>query len=202
MNMIANNPVGRPRSFDEEQVLATVMGVFWRKGYEGTSVADLLKATGLHKGSIYQTFGDKHSLFIRALDSYIADMKKNMAEVVATSNSALEALRGISYYHIENGLTEDGVHSGCLALNSLVETAQHDPEVMQVLGSVYKMRIDLVTATVKRAQEAGDLRRDWKPERIAHLIAASEAGILVELKGQLDEKGAKALVDDLLETLN
>lgn len=57
--------VGRPRQFDEEQVLDAAMKAFWAKGYESTSLADLVEVTGLHKGSLYQAFGDKHTLLDR-----------------------------------------------------------------------------------------------------------------------------------------
>lgn len=201
MKTAVNKPVGRPRSFDEDEVLSAVMDVFWRKGYDGTSMADLLAATGLHKGSIYQAFGDKHSLFVRALRGYIDDMRTNMTRIVSEAERAIEGLRGVLYHHIGLGVTEAGVNSGCLALNSLVETAQHDPEVMAVLATAFNMRMKLITDTVARAQAEGDLREDWPPGRIAGLVAATEAGIIVELKGMLDEAGARAMADDLLTAL-
>jgi len=201
MSITTNNPVGRPRSFDEEKVLGRVIDVFWRKGYEGTSVTDLLNATGLHKGSLYQAFGDKHSLFIRALQAYIENMRVNMQRVATEAERAVDGLRAVICHHIDESDLGQGVNAGCMALNSLVENAQHDPEVLQVLGTAYRMRINLLTSLVERAQSEGDLRGDWQPGRIANLIAATEAGILVERKGMLDAAGAKAMVDDLLESL-
>ena len=59
--------VGRPREFDEKAALEAAMDSFWQKGFEATSLADLCACTGLHKGSLYQAFGDKHQLFMRAL---------------------------------------------------------------------------------------------------------------------------------------
>ena len=202
MNAAIHNPFGRPRSFDEDEVLATVMDVFWRQGYDGTSMADILAATGLHKGSIYQTFGDKHSLYIRALQAYVAAMRLKMIGIVGSADSALEGLRTALYFHIEAGARDGGANCGCLALNSLVETAQEDPEVMAVLETTNGFRMQLLTETVARAQVDGKLRSDWQPERIANLVAATEAVILVELRGPLDEDGAKAMVDDALAALN
>jgi TetR/AcrR family transcriptional repressor of nem operon len=202
MNAVANNPVGRPRSFDEDEVLTTCMDVFWRKGFDGTSMADLLAASGLHKGSLYQAFGDKHSLYIRALRAYISAMKEKMTGIIQNAPSGIEGLRAALHYHIEVGATEDGTNCGCLALNSLVETAPHDPMVMSVLETAYAMRSQLMCEAVTRAQAERDLRQDWTPERLVNLIAATETGVLVELKGPLDESGAKAMVEDLLSTLN
>jgi len=201
MNAAVSNPVGRPRTFDENEVLEKVMNVFWRHGYDGTSMADLLAATGLHKGSLYQAFGDKHSLFIRALSAYIESMGRHMQSIAQEAPSGLEALRRTTHYHIEHGVTDDGANIGCLALNTLVETAQDDPEAMKVLAGAFGMRVRLLSAAVRRAQAEGDVRSDWPVERIVHLIAAFEAGVLVELKGMLDEAGAKVLIDDFHESL-
>jgi TetR/AcrR family transcriptional repressor of nem operon len=201
MNAVANNPVGRPRSFDEDVVLASAMDLFWRKGFDGTSMTDLLSVTGLHKGSLYQAFGDKHSLFIRALKAYIATMKEKMTGILRDAPSGVEGLRAALYHHIEIGAREEGDNCGCLALNSLVETAPHDPMVMEVLETAYAMRMKLIGEAVSRAQAEGGLRSDWSPERLANLIATTEAGVMVELRGPLDETGARAMIDDLLSTL-
>jgi TetR/AcrR family transcriptional repressor of nem operon len=201
MNARVNNPVGRPRNFDEDKVLEVMMDVFWRKGYDATSMSDLLRATGLHKGSIYQAFGDKRSLFLRALRGYIENMRDNMVRILRDSDRAIEGLRGVMYHHIGLGAKEDGMNSGCLALNSLVENAQRDPEVMALLKTAFKMRMKLITDAVKRAQAEGDVRSDWPPERVASLVAATEAGVVVEVKGMLDESGARSMVDDLFTVL-
>jgi len=201
MSIATNNPVGRPRSFDEDKVLGLVIDVFWRKGYEATSMNDLLTATGLHKGSLYQAFGGKHSLFIRALQAYIENMGVNLKRIATQAERAVDGLRAMICHNIDEGDLEQGVNAGCMALNTLVENAQHDPEVLQVLGGAYRMRLSLITSLVERAQSEGDLRSDWQAGRIANLIAATEAGILVERKGMLDAAGAKAMVDDLIESL-
>src|SRR5215472_5195084 len=80
--MSRQNPVqlprGRPRSFDTEAAVERAMGAFWSRGYHATALPDLLRATKLSHGSLYAAFGDKHSLFLRALDRYIADALTRM----------------------------------------------------------------------------------------------------------------------------
>src|SRR5210317_1187307 len=95
MSSIAKNPVGRPRGFDEAKVLDAAMEVFWRKGYESTSLADLLEATGLHKGSLYQAFGDKHTLFISALRRYLEGMRSRKNVLLRETESPLEGIRAV-----------------------------------------------------------------------------------------------------------
>jgi TetR/AcrR family transcriptional repressor of nem operon len=69
----APTPRGRPREFDTDAAIERAMGVFWSSGYHGTSLPDLLEATNLSRGSLYAAFGDKHGLFLRALDRYIGE---------------------------------------------------------------------------------------------------------------------------------
>ena len=85
--------VGRPRQFDEDEVLEAAMEAFWANGYEATSLSQLMEATGLHKGSLYQAFGDKHSLFLAALERYLGNMRRQKNELVAAAATPLDALR-------------------------------------------------------------------------------------------------------------
>ena len=80
--------VGRPREFDEEQVLDAAMKAFWANGYEATSLADLVSVTGLHKGSLYQAFGDKHSLFIQTLSRYLQNIRHHKNQVLETGGDS------------------------------------------------------------------------------------------------------------------
>ena len=201
MNAVINNPVGRPRSFDEAVVLEAAMDVFWRKGYEGTSLADLMEVTGLHKGSLYQAFGDKHSLYIRALREFITQLGGRMGDLLVSAGSGVEGLRNALHYHIDMGINADGTSNGCFALNSLVENGQGDPDVMNILEQAYQMREKLITETVARAQAEGGLAKAMPPVRIATLIATFEAGLMVELKGPLTGDEAKSQVDDFLASL-
>ena len=197
LNEVAN-PVGRPRSFDEAETLGAVMDVFWRQGYEATSMADLMAATGLHKGSLYQAFGDKHSLFIRSLREYIDQLAANMKRCLTGAKRGVDGLRDSMYCQIDISLNEDGSSNGCMALNTLVESAPHDPEVMSVLEKAFAMRIKLIGETVARAQAEGDLRTDLPRERLTLMLATFEAGLMAEIKGPLGRKDARALVEDFL----
>jgi TetR/AcrR family transcriptional repressor of nem operon len=85
--------VGRPRQFDEAEVLDAAIQAFWAKGYEATSMADLLEVTGLHKGSLYQAFGDKHTLFVAALRRYLEGMRSRKNVLLRETESPLEGIR-------------------------------------------------------------------------------------------------------------
>src|ERR1700744_133133 len=89
----ATLPRGRPRSFDEEAAVERAMGVFWTRGYHATALPDLLRATRLSRGSLYAAFGDKHSLFLQALDRYIADAVARIDLELAPHRAPIDGLR-------------------------------------------------------------------------------------------------------------
>jgi TetR/AcrR family transcriptional repressor of nem operon len=129
--------VGRPREFDEEAALEAAMDAFWAKGYEATSMADLCCCTGLHKGSLYQAFGDKHTLFMNALKHY-ADSEFHETTAVAQGlTSPLKVIRAVV-----NKICDDATgEKGCMMINSMVELAPHDPAVKAALQAFGEQRM-------------------------------------------------------------
>ena len=86
-------PRGRPRTFDTEAAVERAMGVFWSRGYHATALPDLLRATKLSRGSLYAAFGDKYSLFLRALDRYVADALTRMDIELDPRREPVDGLR-------------------------------------------------------------------------------------------------------------
>src|SRR6202042_1728937 len=94
-------PRGRPRGFDTEAAVERAMDAFWSRGYHGTALPDLLRATKLSRGSLYAAFGDKHSLFLRALDRYIADAMRRMDDELDSRHSPVDGLRSYLAGYVE-----------------------------------------------------------------------------------------------------
>jgi TetR/AcrR family transcriptional repressor of nem operon len=201
MSPSATNPVGRPREFDEDQVLDAAMEIFWLQGYESTSMKDLLAATGLHKGSLYQAFGDKHSLFIRSLRRYMDRFLQEMAVEIETADSGLQALRSIMNVSIGKGCHGTEGNAGCMALNTLADKGTEDPDILAALQESYGKRMQMISGAVARAQAEGSLRTDWTPERIATMISVMSTGTVAAVRGPLDVETAHTLVDDFLDTI-
>ena len=201
MTTSARNPVGRPREFDEDKVLEAAMDVFWLQGYESTSMKELLAATSLHKGSLYQAFGDKHSLFIQSLRRYMDRFNQDVAVAVEAADGGLQAIRAIMNVSIGKGCHGTGCNSGCLVLNTLADKGTEDPDILAALQEGYGRRMQMIIDAVARAQDEGSLRNDWTPERIAVMINVVTAGMLTMVRGPIDQKTALALVDDFLDTI-
>ena len=175
----AQRPVGRPREFDEGAVLEAAMEAFWQKGYEATSLADLCECTGLHKGSLYQAFGDKHQLFMSALQHYVDKEFDEVAAVAFQSDSPLANVRAA----VDKICEDAGQEKGCLMINSMVELAPHDPEVKTALKAAGAKRLDAMTEMIDAAQQAGEIRRDIEPAKLARQLMMTMAGAAAVVKG-------------------
>jgi len=187
--------VGRPREFDEEAALEAAMGAFWEKGYEATSMADLCTCTGLHKGSLYQAFGDKHTMFMQCLKHYADREFKETAAVVLQHESPLESIRAL----VREICDHAAEGKGCMMINSMVELAPHDPEVKEAVGYEGQRRIRVVTELLTRAQQLGEIRADLKPERLAQQLMIGLAGSAAMLKGLITTEQVVEILDDLID---
>jgi TetR/AcrR family transcriptional repressor of nem operon len=179
--------VGRPREFDEEKVLDAAMDAFWKKGYEATSLADLCDCTGLHKGSLYQAFGDKHQLFMQF---------REVASVAFESESPLQNIKAAI-----NKITEDaGGAKGCMMVNSMVELSAHDPEVKAALQGIGEKRLRFMADLIAKAQQAGEIRQGQDPYKLARQLMITLAGSAAMVKGFLDGGEIRETLDDLIDS--
>ena len=186
--------VGRPRKFEEDRVLETVMGLFWEKGYEGTSLKDLCSVTGLHKGSLYQAFGDKHQLFLKALGYYMDQSFKDVAASAYLYDSPMANLRSLLDEITAKCIEGDG----CMIVNSLVEMAPHDPEVKQMIDQSYAMKQRFLTDLIDKAKRAGEITIKQEPERLAAVLMVTLAGLAAAVKGFSSTDSIKHVLEDVL----
>jgi TetR/AcrR family transcriptional repressor of nem operon len=116
--------MGRPRTFDREEVLDRAVELFWARGYERTSVQDLVDSMGIQRGSLYAAFGDKRQLFLAALDRYEERFYRDMQELI-TGRPASEAIRLVFERVIEDCACGDA-EKGCFVTNTAVALAEDD----------------------------------------------------------------------------
>ncbi len=187
--------VGRPREFDEEQALEAAMDVFWEKGFEATSMADLCAATGLHKGSLYQAFGDKHALFMRALKAYADREFHETAAVAFAHESPLASIRAVVGAVCKEAL--EG--KGCLMINSLVELAPHDPEVHKAVGAEGERRLRVLTDLLEKARQAGEIRSELDASMLARQLMIAFAGSAAMAKGLVTAPEVIAVLNNMID---
>jgi len=192
---------GRPRKFDLDEALDSAMEAFWDTGYEATSMADLMAATGMHKGSLYQSFGDKHSLYKAALSKYLLGMRNVKNELLKQASTPMEAIRLVSHGLVDIADGDSEIPKGCMALNSVVELAPRDPEVQAILAEHFSLMRQSMVKALSRAQEMGELSKNRSPELIASLLMTFMSGLGTNLKGPLKMAEAHQLLDAQLEAL-
>jgi TetR/AcrR family transcriptional regulator, transcriptional repressor for nem operon len=186
--------MARPREFDLDELLETALEVFWEKGYDGTSMADLLDATGLHKGSLYKVFSDKRAIYLAVLDRYTAQILDGWRKTVAASRSPRDALRrwflGFAIY--------DGAYKGCFAANTSVELAPHDAEIARKLDRfTAKFRSNFVE-TIEDGKRAGEIASHVDSKATAEMFVLLMFGFRVVGK---HSRHSAAVVDVALSAL-
>lgn len=193
--------MARPRTFDEADVIAAARDEFWSRGYAGTSVDDLTRATGLGKGSLYGAFGDKHRLFLRALDDYLEErMDAVRTQLRDPNRTAFDRLT----HHIRTqakALAADNDRRGCLMAKSAAELGSTDPEVSErterALTAWYRELVD----TIKAAQQEGAIDKTANPQALAANLLAVIRGMEALSKGGVKPAQIKAAGDEAIRQI-
>lgn len=176
----------RPRTFDESDVIAAARDEFWSRGYAATSVDDLASATGLGKGSLYGAFGDKHGLFLRALEDYIGTALDGVrAQLRDPRYSAYDRLARHIRAQVK-AIAADKPRRGCMIAKSAAELSATDDAVERVVERAYAAWIAELVDCVSEAQRDGAIDRKQNPQALA-------ATLLAFMRGQeaLHKGGAK-----------
>lgn len=167
--------MARPREFDEGDVVSKAQDRFWTAGYTATSIHDLVAATGISRGSLYAAFGDKHQLFLRALDSYC---EGTIAAVHADLDGDDAGAAGRLFAHMRHVADScGGSQRGCFLAKSTAELAAADPEVARRAERMYGTYEEIFVACLEQAQRAGDLARQLDPCTLAALLLITVRGM-------------------------
>ncbi|WP_165906323.1 TetR/AcrR family transcriptional regulator [Streptomyces sp. Z26] len=191
----------RPREFDESRVLLAVRDEFWDKGYAATSMADLLRVSGLGKGSLYGAFGDKRALFLRVLRDYD---DANLSTLRARVDSAARGIDVVREFVLgpAGDPTGAAARRGCLLANSNAELATGTPEVAAEARRSYAALTTVLVAALERARNEGDLDPDVDPAEAARALLVAQLGILSLGRTGVDvdtlTATARAVLDRLL----
>jgi TetR/AcrR family transcriptional regulator, transcriptional repressor for nem operon len=183
------------KAFEPDQALKKAMDLFWERGYEGSSIEDLLQSTGLGRGSLYATFGDKHSLYLAALDYYCAHGFEEMVTLQQQSGSLQEVLEHLFQTYID-GLLCDPAHRGCFLVNANIELAPRDPEVFKKVASAYQNIEEVFFSLLSKAQASGEFARTSDPRQFAHFFL----GILISIRVQARARADRGVLEDMMKT--
>lgn len=168
---------GRPRSFDTDKALDRAMHVFWRKGYDGTSLSDLTRAMRINAPSLYAAFGNKAALFGKVIDRYVAGPGRFIPKALKapTARAVVEQLfKGVV------GLQVAKDHpGGCLLVQGAVSAGDKTSRVRKEVTARLAMCEGAIRKRLERAKSEGDLPRHANPADLARYIMAVLDGIAV-----------------------
>lgn len=191
--------MARQKEFDRDRVLDKAMNLFWYKGYEATSVQELVEGMGINRGSLYDTFGDKHSLFLAVLDRY-SDIAAAPLQALEQADAGVEAICQF-FRGLEMALTAGEPCKGCLIANAMVELALHDPQAAQKV-SAYMARMEQgFYQALVRACDRGEIAADNNPRALARFFTSSSIGLSTTAKAVTDRHILKDIVDTILSVL-
>jgi TetR/AcrR family transcriptional repressor of nem operon len=173
--------LARPKEFDPDEALDKAMQVFWHKGYEATSMEDLLSAMDLNRGSLYDTFGDKRQLFLKVIDRYCAGFLGEKFALLNQPGPALPTLRRFIHTMIEGALA-DPQRRGCLIANSVMELAPHEGDIRDKLAQALNMAEEAFFTVLRRAQDQGELAKGGDPRALAQFLTTMLQGMIVMIK--------------------
>lgn len=174
--------MARTKEFDPDAALQAAMELFWAKGYEATSVADLVEHLGIGRGSLYTTFGDKHQLYLAALRRY-QETQPPVVELLSQPGPVLPAVRALVERYAEEAAC-DTERRGCMLVNAATERLPADRQVARVVEAGWDTLETALTAALIRARAQGELSPDKDPRALARFLLVVLQGIRVVGKGE------------------
>ncbi len=195
------NTLGRPLEFDPDKAIDAAVEVFWRKGYEATSMTDLLEAMNLSKSSLYQTFGSKQQLFERCLSRYAdrlsAEMAKDLEEAKSGRSFIEDTFGGVA----DTAQQPEGA-KGCLIANSANEFGQREPALAAPVSDGLNRFARIFMDAVIKGQAEGSISADADPRALGNYLVGTMNGLRTMIKAGADRRSAKGMVTLILKALN
>ncbi len=191
---------GRPQEFDSNKVILAAMDTFWSNGFDGTSMQQLLKSTGLSKSSLYQTFGGKQELFIKCLEEYTLAMKEKLLTQLSLSKSGVNFIKEVLLSAAEEA-KGSGIPKGCLIMNTATEFAQSNAAISRTVNKgIEAFRVVFLTA-LKKARAAKEIDTNSDLEQLSSYVVSSMSGIKSMVKGGADEKAVRSIVEIVMRSI-
>ncbi len=194
-------PVPRVKEFDPEAALERAMVLFWARGYEGTSLSQLLEAMGIRRQSLYDTFTDKHTLYLMVLERYHDQMMLMVDEHLAHEDASRDSVRG--FFEVYLSLVLRTEQRSCLMANAALELSQRDEDVARVVREYFEALELAMRGALQRAQRRGEVSPKSKPAALARHLVSCLMGMSVMSRGAaLSRPALRQLVHSALACID
>lgn len=187
----------RNKAFDYNEKLKVARNLFWKKGYNATTLNDLVDGMQINRSSLYLTYGNKHDLFLKSLTNYIQKKDRQYSQAAEKSEAPLEAVKSIIYSVYESALQDNN----CLFTNTVFELALSDKEVSKLLTTQTLKAVELFEKLLKQAKADGTLRSDKDPLALAHFLVSGLVSIYNTHILFADRKLTKQTTDILIGSI-
>jgi AcrR family transcriptional regulator len=191
--------MGRPRSFDEDAALDTAMRLFWERGYEGTSMADLTKAMSLSAPSIYAAFGDKMALFQAAAKRYAEGPGQYQAK--ALRESTLKEVIQALFRNTVEFLNDSRYPSGCMTLTGAMACSVEDQAAKDFLAEIRKQNEEALRTRLQQARKSGELPAEVNIVDYARYLSTILGGLAIQAANGISRAEMKRIADMALRHL-
>ncbi len=191
--------MGRSKEFEEDEVLKRAMELFWRQGYEKTSMSDLVEHMGIHRKSLYDTFGDKHALYLRAIDCYEAYSTALLKSEMLRAKNAFHAIQSIFDYMIEGN---EDKHWGCLFVNAATEMGPWDKEVEEKAEESFRRAEDSIAEILREGQKAGEFSDKYDAQILGEVLHTTLIGLRVLARTSASKEKMHRIADFFLKLLS
>lgn len=190
---MSTKTAGRPREFDPDEALDRALELFWRQGYEGTSLGDLTAAMGINRPSLYAAFGNKESLFLKALDRYV-DTGMTIVRIALEEPTARRAVESLLRGYVAL-VTNPNTPAGCLTVNGALARSPGTEAICTELIARRLAFEDVLRMRLQQARKDGDLPSEANPADLARYVATIAQGVAVQAVSGANQKQLNHVVD-------
>ncbi|MFE9394827.1 TetR/AcrR family transcriptional regulator [Streptomyces flavidovirens] len=194
--------MARTKEFDPDAALQAALELFWRRGYEATSMADLVDHLGIGRASIYATFGNKHELYLKALDRYADSRNPRLLGELSQPGPALPAVRAVLRRFAAEAASDKERLTGCFVTNTAAELAPHDDSAARRVEVGWEHMETLLHSALVRAQAQGELPEDRDPRALARMLLVLVQGLRVVGKASSDPARVRDAAEQALTLLD
>ncbi|MFG2328516.1 TetR family transcriptional regulator [Streptomyces sp. NPDC048604] len=178
--------MARTKEFDPDAALQAALELFWSRGYEATTMSDLVERLGIGRASIYATFGNKQELYLKALDRYTRATGPALTAELAEPESGLDAVRGLVRRFAAEAGSDEVRFAGCFVTNTAAELGPHDEVLARRVERSWEHLETLLHTALVRARARGELPAGRDPQTLARMLGVMLQGIRVVGKASSD----------------
>jgi len=190
---------GREKQFNHDEALENALNVFWAKGFEATSMQELVDAMGVNRASMYQSYGNKDKLFNSAFDAYRQASLRFIEEQLSIDDSAIKSLKQLLVTLTTKSL--DNNYSGCFVGNSAAELAPHNAEVAEKIRQFWLQLESLISLSLHKAVTQNELSDKADVQQLASFINSILQGLLIKTKANIGSNSIQKDIDYLFTVI-